>query len=201
MGVKILNFLQTNDYLNNITRVLNRKHFLFFNGKMNGIDSGESWMNDHTFHINYELSVMENHILTKLKINNLTNKNIPVKLFVKNFLDQMQNNYVFASPKRDVLFLTNKKGLFLSSGVLNGTSICQYGVLKRNDYVEKIKSGTVPLYPIGTGDVIGIYTLEHNFKPYEEIVAHTWVMFSEQFYEKQLLSWDNQLKSRLAFSK
>jgi len=201
MGVEMMNILYTEDYLMKLNDQLIPNHFLYWNGKMKKITAGENWLMDGSFHINCRyLHTKDDCFLAKLSISNLTDQRVTIKIFVESHLNELKKNYIFVSPKKDVLFLTNEDVLFLASGMLNGTSMTQYGVLKRNQYMEKIYDGMIPFIPIGTGNVVGLYTLEQRLVPYETTIAYTWTLASKIFSEKELLSQDEQLKSRLAFS-
>lgn len=81
-------------------------------------------------HINFE-NEYENYILTRFSIINNSNFKMPIKIFVKSSLNALERNYVFVSPKEEVLFLSNHYSLFLTSGIINHSTISQYGVLKR----------------------------------------------------------------------
>jgi len=201
MGVETMNILHTEDYLMKMKYQLKFNHYLYWNGKMKKITAGENWLMDGSFHINCRyLHTKDDILLAKLSISNLTDQRVPIKVFVESNLNELKNNYVFVSPKKDVLFLTNEDGLFLASGMINGTSMSQYGVLKKYQYIEKICDGVIPFNPIGTGNVVGLYTLEQLLVPYETTIAYTWTLASKTFSEKELLIRDEQLKSRLAFS-
>lgn len=197
----MMNILYTEDYLMKLNDQLIPNHFLYWNGKMKKITAGENWLMDGSFHINCRyLHTKDDFFLAKLSISNLTDQRVTIKIFVESHLNELKKNYIFVSPKKDVLFLMNEDVLFLVSGMLNGTSMTQYGVLKRNQYMEKIYDGMIPFIPIGTGNVVGLYTLEQRLVPYETTIAYTWTLASKTFSEKELLSQDEQLKSRLAFS-
>jgi len=197
----MMNILYTEDYLMKLNDQLIPNHFLYWNGKMKKITAGENWLMDGSFHINCRyLHTKDDFFLAKLSISNLTDQRVTIKIFVESHLNELKKNYIFVSPKKDVLFLMNEDVLFLVSGMLNGTSMTQYGVLKRNQYMEKIYDGMIPFIPIGTGNVVGLYTLEQRLVPYETTIAYTWTLASKIFSEKELLSQDEQLKSRLAFS-
>lgn len=196
-----MNIVHLEDYLLKLRQQLIIRHYLFCNGKREKITAGENWLMGNCFHINFNyMNMKDDFLLMKLSISNLTDQKVQLKLFVENYLHKIHNNYVFISPKKDVLFLTNHEGLFLTSGLIGGSSISQYGVLKRKNYLNEICDGMIPFYPIGSGDVIGLFTLEKQLAPYETTVAYTWTLASKSFSEKDLLQWDEHLKTRLAFS-
>ncbi|MCU9600523.1 hypothetical protein [Pallidibacillus thermolactis] len=187
--------------LPDLSKLSNIEYFIFFKGKLIPILSGRNILaNSLYIYCQFPLQT-EKFNLTQFTIINKSNIYVPIKIFVKCGLHTFEKKYVFVSPKEDVIFLSNRDGLFLNSGIIKHSSISQYGVLKRSDYNEKIRQGKIPLYPIGTGDVVGLFTLETVLKPYERTVANTWVMYSENHNDKNLIKWDRTLKSRLAFSK
>lgn len=185
---------------NKILKFIDMEYFVFFQGKMIPISGKNKLANFVEITYHYEM-ITENQMLTKFTLMNNGNIYFPIKLFVKCSLHPFEKNYVFVSPKEDVLFLSNRHGLFLTSGIINYSSISQYGVFKREDYSDKIRQGRIPLYPLGTGDVVGIFSLETTLKPYGKTIGYTWTMLSEAHEERNLIKWDRRLKSRLAFSK
>lgn len=197
-----MNILHMEDYLIKLKQQIKMRHFLYYNGSKVRITMGENWLVNKSFHINFRyLYTKDDLIVTNLSISNLTDKKIRIKLFVETFFNEVKNNYIFVSPKKDVLFLTNNDSLYLTSGIMNGRSLSQYGVLNKDSYEEKIHDGMIPFNPIGSGNCIGLYSLEQELAPYETTVANTWAIASISYSERDLLNWDSQLKTRLAFSK
>ncbi|WP_033828411.1 hypothetical protein [Bacillus andreraoultii] len=197
-----MNILHMEDYLIKLKQQLKMRHYLYYNGSKVRITMGENWLFNKSFHINFRyLYTKDDLIVTNLSISNLTDERIRIKLFVETFLNELKNNYIFVSPKKDVLFLTNNDGLYLTSGIMNGRSLAQYGVLNKDSYEEKIQDGIIPFNPIGSGNCIGLFSLEQELEPYEATVANTWTLASNSYSERDLFHWDSQLKSRLAFSK
>lgn len=94
----------------------------------------------------------------------------------------------------------NEDGLYVTSGLIRKNYMDQYGVLHRGEYL-KIKRGRIPFNPIGSGNVVGVFSLKEELKPYEEVVAYTWILGSSQISAENLFSLDEHLKSRLAFHK
>ncbi|MCU9613881.1 hypothetical protein OEV98_09945 [Caldibacillus lycopersici] len=185
----------------NLGDVISMNHYIFVNNEMKTINIGEeTFLLNHLLHINiYPQCVKENMLLIKFDIQNLANHDVPIRILVENYLHAETNNYAFVSPKNEVLFLTDREQLYLTSGIIQEKSIYQYGILKMKTSLATICNGSIPFCPIGSGEVATVYSLEQVIKPKEKIHAYTWVLSSNSLVESDLLNWDNQLKSRLAF--
>ncbi len=196
-----MNILYLEDYIKKINDQVSEDHFLYCNGQLKKIRDGENRLDDGRFYVlRSTLDEKDNHTLVKLFIKNLSAQPVEIKLFVGNCLIELKNNYIFVSPKKNVMFLANDDGLTLASGMIHKSPFSQYGVLKRKNYTEKISCGRLPLYPLGAGDVVGIYSLEARVRPYQNVTAYTWMIRSNKYHKNELLKWNEEIKSGLAFS-
>lgn len=193
--------LQTEEQTTKMTEKLKTEHFVYLNGKLKTIVMGENWFYEYSLYINLQhVKWQGNLFLSKIILQNVTDEPLPVNIFVKNILNDSSEKYIFASPKRNVLLLMNEDGLYVTSGLIRKNYMDQYGVLHRGEYLKKIKRGRIPFNPIGSGNVVGVFSLKEELKPYEEVVAYTWILGSSQISAENLFSLDEHLKSRLAFS-
>lgn len=176
--------------------------YMYINGEIIRIPYGEEFsVSQNLLHGFFKTRIIDPHIqLTEISIKHLRQESLPLKIFISHYFPNIENNYVFISPLKDVLFHSNDHALFISSGQLKGHSICQYGAIRneRNPLYE-IKDGVIPFSPICFGDITGIFSLEASLAPLESITVYSWLIASTDYNENELFYWDERLKKETSF--
>mgnify|MGYP006928712219 CR=1 FL=1 len=175
-------------------------HYVFFGQSMHSLAGSTDLYFEPHLHVS--VNVLEHEqkkLLKKITIKSLSEQTIPIKLITGTFVSESKNNYVFISPTHDAIFLLNEKNLYLTSGMVKGEPLSQYGVLPPEN-LKQLHDGMIPLCPLGKGNVGAVFSLETVLAPYETVDAYTWILKTNTQIEEKLLQKNQDMKYRLAFS-